>query len=172
VLDTMRRRYTRDSYLELVAAIRDRMPDVALSTDMIVGFPGETAQDFDDTMSLIEAVRFHSIFSFKYSARPNTLADKRMADDVSEEEKTRRIVALQALQRGIQTELHERLVGQHVEVLIDAASRRRDTELSGRTSQNVVVNLPGTAESIGRTVGVRVERAGPHSVWGQVVAAA
>jgi len=171
VLDSMRRRYTRESYLALVADIRERMPDVALSTDMIVGFPGETARDFDDTMSLVEAVQFHSIFSFKYSSRPNTLAEKRMADDVSEEEKTRRIVALQALQRQIQTELHERLLGRDVDVLVDAASRRRDTELSGRTSQNVVVNMPGSSRLIGQTLTVRIERAGPHSVWGQALSA-
>ena len=75
------------------------MPDIALSTDMIVGFPGETAADFEETLSLTAAVRYHSMFSFKYSPRPNTLALKRMPDDVTEEEKTRRIVALQALQR-------------------------------------------------------------------------
>src|SRR4051794_31149888 len=78
VLEAMRRRYTRESYLDLVGAIRSSLPDVALSTDMIVGFPGETAADFDATMSLTAAVRFHSMFSFKYSPRPNTLADKRL----------------------------------------------------------------------------------------------
>jgi tRNA-2-methylthio-N6-dimethylallyladenosine synthase len=167
VLERMRRRYTRESYLALVAQVRDTLPEVALSTDMIVGFPGETARDFDDTLSLTEAVGFHSMFSFKYSPRPNTLADQRMADDVPEDEKTRRIVALQALQRGIQERLNARLVGQDVAVLIDSASRRRDTELSGRSSGNVVVNLPGPPEWIGRTVDVRIERAGPHSVWGR-----
>ena len=75
------------------------MPDIALSTDMIVGFPGETDDDFEETLSLTAAVRYHSMFSFKYSPRPNTLALKRLPDDVPEEEKTRRIVALQALQR-------------------------------------------------------------------------
>jgi len=168
VLEAMRRRYTRDTYLELVARIRARLPDVALSTDMIVGFPGETEGDFEATLSLTEAVRFHSMFSFKYSPRPNTLAEKRMPDDVPEEEKTRRIVALQARQREIQSALNAALVGRRVEVLVDAASRKRDTELSGRTSQNVVVNLPGPADWIGRTVAVGVERAGPHSVWGQI----
>jgi tRNA-2-methylthio-N6-dimethylallyladenosine synthase len=167
VLEAMRRRYTRESYLELIAQIRETLPDVAVSTDMIVGFPGETAADFDETLSLTATVRYHSMFSFKYSPRPNTLADKRLADDVLEEEKTRRIVALQALQRDIQSELNEALVGQTTDVLIDAASRRRDEELSGRTSTNVVVNLPGPAEWIGRTLPVRIERAGPHSVWGQ-----
>ena len=167
VLETMRRRYTRDSYLELVDRIRESLPDVALSTDMIVGFPGETERDFDDTLSLTARVRYHSMFSFKYSPRPNTLAEKRLADDVPEDEKTRRIVALQAAQRAIQTELNAGLVGTAVDVLVDAASRRRDTEVSGRTSQNVVVNVPGPAAWIGRTVRVTVERAGAHSVWGQ-----
>jgi len=134
---------------------------------MIVGFPGESEADFEDTMSLTAAVGYHSMFSFKYSERPNTLAEKRLADDVAEEVKTRRIMALQALQRDIQTSLHGRMVGQEFAVLVDAVSRRRATEISGRTSTNVVVNLPGSAEWIGRTVPVRIERAGPHSVWGQ-----
>src|SRR5881392_3450222 len=111
VLAEMRRRYTRASYLDLVAAIREMLPDVALSTDMIVGFPGETAADFEETLSLTATVRYHSMFSFKYSPRPNTLADKRLADDVAEDEKTRRIVALQALQREIQWSLNDALVG-------------------------------------------------------------
>ena len=168
VLDAMRRRYSRGSYLDLVARIREALPEVALSTDMIVGFPGETAADFEETLSLTAAVRYHSMFSFKYSPRPNTLADKRLPDDVDEAEKTRRIVELQALQRGIQSSLNEALVGQTVPVLVDAASRRRETELSGRTSTNVVVNLPGPPAWIGRSVAVRVERAGPHSVWGRI----
>jgi tRNA-2-methylthio-N6-dimethylallyladenosine synthase len=167
VLEAMRRRYTRESYLELVDQVRESLPDVALSTDMIVGFPGETDRDFDETLSLTARVRYHSMFSFKYSPRPNTLAEKRLADDVPEDEKTRRIMALQAAQRAIQTELNAGLVGTAVHVLVDAASRRRDTEVSGRTSQNVVVNMPGPAAWIGRTVRVTVERAGAHSVWGQ-----
>src|SRR4051812_7701718 len=169
VLEAMRRRYTRESYLELVAQIREMLPDVALSTDMIVGFPGETDGDFEETLSLTEAVRFTSMFSFKYSPRPSTLAEKRLPDDVPEEAKTRRIIALQALQRRVQTELNEALVGRDVDVLLDSASKRRDTELSGRTSQNVVVNVPGPSAWIGRTMTVRVARAGPHSVWGEVV---
>jgi tRNA-2-methylthio-N6-dimethylallyladenosine synthase len=167
VLAAMRRRYTRESYLELIGAIRDRLPEVALSTDMIVGFPGETDEDFADTLSLTEAVGYHSMFSFKYSPRPNTLADKRLPDDVSETVKTERIVALQALQRRLQSALNERMVGSDVEVLVDSASRRRDSEVSGRTSQNVVVNLPGGADLINRYVRVRIERAGAHGLWGQ-----
>ena len=166
VLQAMRRRYTREAYLALVERIRERLPDVALSTDMIVGFPTETEADFEETLTLTAAVGYHSMFSFKYSPRPNTLAEQRLPDQVSEDEKTRRIVALQALQREIQSGLNARLVGRTVDVLVDAGSRRRDTELSGRTSTNVVVNLPGPLSWVGRLVPVRVERAGPHSVWG------
>jgi len=169
VLEAMRRRYTREEYLDLVVRIRAMLPDVALSTDMIVGFPGETNTDFEQTMSLTAAVRYHSMFSFKYSPRPNTLADKRLPDDVPEDEKTRRIVALQALQREIQTGINEGLVGGIEHVLIDSVSRRRLHELSGRTSANVVVNVPGEASWLGRVLPVRIERAGPHSVWGQAV---
>ena len=168
VLRTMRRRYTREGFLDLVAEVRDTVPGIGLSTDLIVGFPGEAAGDFDDTLSLMEAVRFQSVFSFKYSPRPNTLALKRMPDDVAEEEKTRRIVALQGLQRAIQLELHAGMVGRVEEVLVDSVSRRRATELSGRTSGNVVVNLPGTTEWMGALLPVRVERAGPNSLWGRV----
>jgi tRNA-2-methylthio-N6-dimethylallyladenosine synthase len=168
VLREMRRRYSREEYLDLVDAIRERLPDVALSTDVIVGFPGERAADFDDTLTLTERVRFHSMFSFKYSPRPNTLAEKRFADDVPEAEKTRRIVALQARQAAIQRDLNAGLVGREVDVLVDAISRRRDAELAGRTTENVVVNLPGPPDWIGSLRTVRVERAGPHAVWGQV----
>jgi tRNA-2-methylthio-N6-dimethylallyladenosine synthase len=174
VLQAMRRRYTRESYLELVAQIRETIPAATLSTDMIVGFPGETAEDFEQTLSLTEAAQYHSMFSFKYSPRPNTLALKRMPDDVSEDDKTRRIVALQALQREIQTRLHEQAVGTTMDVLIDSASRRREAEMSGRTSGNIVVNcqVPGdtdASEWMGKIVPVRIHRAGPHSLWGEAV---
>lgn len=170
MLTAMRRRHTREEYLDLVRRIRAELPDVALSTDMIVGFPGESLDDFAQTLSLTGEVRYHSMFSFKYSPRPNTLADKRMVDDVPEPEKTRRIVELQSLQRQIQSELNADLVGTVVEVLVDGASRRDDEELSGRTTQNVVVNMPGRRSLIGRTVPVLIERSGPHSVRGVVSA--
>jgi tRNA-2-methylthio-N6-dimethylallyladenosine synthase len=112
------------------------------------------------------------MFSFKYSERPNTLASKRYGDDVADAEKTRRIVALQRLQREIQLELHGAMVGQPFEVLLDATSRRRPSELSGRTTGNTVVNAPGHSSWIGRTVPVTIRRAGPNSVWGEVSSAA
>jgi tRNA-2-methylthio-N6-dimethylallyladenosine synthase len=168
VLKVMRRRHTREEYLELVARLREAMPDIALSTDMIVGFPGEREADFEQTLSLTETVRYHSMFSFKYSPRPNTLANKRMPDDVPDGEKTRRIVALQGLQKRIQGEIFEASVGRVEPVLVDARSRRRDWELSGRTSGNTVVNLSGDPAWIGRTIPVRITGANPNSLRGEV----
>jgi tRNA-2-methylthio-N6-dimethylallyladenosine synthase len=169
VLQAMRRRHTREEYLDLVARLRAAMPDIALSTDMIVGFPGETRDDFELTLTLTESVRYHSMFSFKYSPRPNTLALKRMPDDVREEEKTRRIVELQDLQKRIQGELFAAAIGRVEPVLIDSTSRRRAWELSGRTSGNTVVNLPGDAAWLGRTLPVRITGANPNSLRGEAV---
>ncbi|MEZ5285445.1 MAG: tRNA (N6-isopentenyl adenosine(37)-C2)-methylthiotransferase MiaB [Vicinamibacterales bacterium] len=167
VLSAMRRRYTRESYLDTLEKIRAAIPNIQLSTDMIVGFPGETDAEFEETLTLTQAARYHSMFSFKYSERPNTLASRRLPDDVPEDEKTRRIVALQQLQRRIQWELHERSVGRTMEVLVDHTSRRRDWEVSGRTSGNTVVNFPGSPDLVGRLVPVTIRRAGPNSVWGE-----
>jgi tRNA-2-methylthio-N6-dimethylallyladenosine synthase len=178
ILQAMRRRHTREEYLDLVEQIRASIPGVTLSTDMIVGFPGETTADFEETLSLTEAARYHSMFSFKYSPRPNTLASKRMADDVSALDKTGRIVALQELQRSIQTRLHQQAIGTTVAVLVDSANRRRSQELSGRTSGNTVVSLPMPTDTsggevaddwIGRTVTVRITRSGPHRLSGEPV---
>ena len=170
VLRAMRRRHSRDDYLRLVENIRHTIPNIALSTDMIVGFPGETREQFEETLSLTSTVGYHSMFSFKYSERPNTLAAHRLRDSVPEPEKTDRIVTLQALQKTIQTSLHQTQIGRTVDVLVDSRSRKRPEELSGRTSQNTVVNFPGQIDWLGRTVGVSVHRAGPNSLSGEVVA--
>ncbi len=137
--------------------LRAAVPGVALSTDMIVGFPGETDEDFEQTLDLVRRARYHSMYSFKYSPRPNTLAIKRLPDDVPEAEKTRRILALQDLQREIQG---ERLRGdgraRRTRSSSTASSRRRAWELTGRTSGQHRRELPGTA-------GVaRPARAGAH----------
>jgi tRNA-2-methylthio-N6-dimethylallyladenosine synthase len=169
VLQAMRRRHTRETYFDLADRLRDTVPDITLSTDMIVGFPGETIEDFEDTLDLVRRVRFHSMFSFKYSERPNTLASKRLPDSVPEGEKTRRIVALQALQRDIQAELFAGEVGRTHDVLVDGVSRRRAWEVTGRTSGNLIVNLPGPAEWIGRLVPVRIVEAAPNSLRGEAI---
>jgi tRNA-2-methylthio-N6-dimethylallyladenosine synthase len=172
VLAQMRRRYSREQFLDLVASIRETIPGVALSTDVIVGFPGETDAHFEDTLSLASTVRFHSMYTFKYSPRPRTLAGQRYVDDVAEPEKTRRIVALQQLQRTIQGDIFDGMVGKSYDVLIDGPSRRRPNEWAGRTDGNTIVNIawPADAERpsnpIGQFVRVRVTEAGPNTLKG------
>lgn len=177
ILRAMKRRHSREEYLDLISLLRETVPEIQISTDVIIGFPGESQKDFESTLSLVEQVGYHSMFSFKYSPRPNTLASKRMSDDVAEEEKTTRIVNLQSLQKKIQTELNRKAIGKTVEVLIDTVSDRGKTELSGRTSGNTVVSFPPldaekekfTINSwVGRLAKVNVKRAGPHSLWGEM----
>ncbi len=167
VLQLMRRRHTREDFLCLVDALRQAVPGLAISTDMIVGFPGESVEDFESTLSLAADVRFSAMFSFTYSERPGTLAARRMPDDVGKEEKGRRLAALQELQREIQMESHEAAVGRVYDVLVDSISRRRTHEVAGRTTGNVVVNLPGLREWLGRTLAVRIVSAGPNSLRGE-----
>jgi len=167
VLKAMRRRYTREEYLDLVARARQEVPGLTVSTDMIVGFPGETPEDFALTMDLARRIRYSSMYSFKYSPRPNTLALKRLPDDVPEAEKTRRILELQAQQRTIQEDAHQALVGTRHDVLVDGASRRRSWELVGRTGGNLVVNFPGPPDWLGRIVPVTITGAGPNSLRGE-----
>jgi tRNA-2-methylthio-N6-dimethylallyladenosine synthase len=169
ILTAMGRRHTREDYLELVARVRAAVPSIALSTDMIVGFPGEADHDFADTLSLIEQIGFDSMFSFKYSKRPNTFAINHLEDSVPEDVKAARLDELQRLQRGIQQRLHEQAVGTVMPVLIDSLSRRRSSDISGRTTGNTVVNLPGQPSWLGSLVNVRILRAGPYSLSGERV---
>jgi tRNA-2-methylthio-N6-dimethylallyladenosine synthase len=169
ILGLMRRRYSREFYLDLVEQLRRDVPGIALSTDVIVGFPTESEGDFEATLDLVRHARYHSMFSFKYSPRPNTLALKRLPDDVPEADKTRRIMALQALQKDIQGQWFDSAVGGCEEVLVDGVSRRRGSELTGRTRGNTVVNFPGPSDWIGRLVGVRITAPAPNSLRGEVV---
>jgi tRNA-2-methylthio-N6-dimethylallyladenosine synthase len=172
MLAAMRRRHTAATYFDLVDRLRAAVPGLALSTDLIVGFPGETEADFDLTLDLVRRVRFHSLFSFKYSPRPNTLAMKRLPDDVPEAEKTRRIVALQQLQKDIQAERFQQAVGSIEDVLVDSISRRRASEVAGRTSGNTIVNFPGPSDWLGSLRRVRITGAAPNSLRGEAVNAA
>ena len=171
ILSDMRRRYTREIYLELVQEIREAVPGIGISTDVIVGFPGESDEDFQETLSLTSLVRFNSMFSFKYSERPFTKAAKSLPETVSAQAKTERIVKLQSLQGDIQHEINQDLIGSVEEVLVDGSSRKRASELCGRTTGNTVVNFPGDVSLLSSTVPVRIRRAGPHSVWGEIVGA-
>ena len=168
VLARMRRGYSRSDFLRLVERAREKTPELALSTDLIVGFCGETRPEFEETLTLLEAAQFSSAYSFKYSERPHTLASKRLPDDVPESEKAARLVELQTRQREIQLDLNRKLVGREVEVLIEGPSRRGG-QLAGRGPDNRVVNFPGPPESVGSFRRVRITGYGPNSLLGELL---
>jgi tRNA-2-methylthio-N6-dimethylallyladenosine synthase len=163
----MRRKYTRNEYLDLIARIRQASPDVTLSTDVIVGFPGETDDDFERSLDVLEKVRFGQVFGFKFSPRPGTPAAS-YVDSVSPEVKKNRIQRLFAVADRISLDLNQELVGQDVRVLIDSPSRKNSSDWQGRGDDNRVVNFPATRDTrIGDIVFVRVLDAGPHSLVGE-----
>lgn len=167
VLERMKRGHTREEYLDKVHAIRELVPDIALSTDLIVGFPGETDAEFEDTLGAVQAVAYDSIFSFKYSERPYTSAERELPDDVPAEVKSERLRLLQDMQRRIQTRKNLEQVGRTVEVLVDGLSKKTAGVLSGRSPHNRVVNFEGDRASMGQFVEVRITRAGPNSLFGE-----
>jgi len=168
VLRSMRRTYTREEYLGKIAMIRDSRRPISVTTDIIVGFPGEAEADFNETLSLLDEVQYDGAFSFKFSPRPNTLALS-MADSVAEEEKGRRLMILQEQQRKIQSERNAALVGQTFEVLVEGKSRR-ENQWAGHTSSNRVLNfISPERELLGQYVQVRVTNAGPNSLVGEHV---
>ena len=157
MLAAMNRKYTRAWYLERVAAIRRRMPDCAVTTDLIAGFCGETAEDHAQTLSLMREVGYDSAYMLKYSQRPGTLASRTMADDVSEEVKTARLNEIIALQNELSAASNERDMGNVFEVLVEGLSRRSSEQLCGRTSQNKMVVFDRTGETApGDYVRVRI----------------
>jgi tRNA-2-methylthio-N6-dimethylallyladenosine synthase len=166
VLRAMQRTYTRDAYLERIALIRGARRPISITTDIIVGFPGETEDDFQETLSLLDEVRYDGTFSFKYSPRPNTPA-LTMKDPIPEEEKSRRLAVLQEKQRQIQTETNAALVGKTFDVLVSGKSRR-ENQWSGHTSCHRVLNFTSQEkELLGTYVQVRVSSAGPNSLVGE-----
>jgi tRNA-2-methylthio-N6-dimethylallyladenosine synthase len=168
VLRAMQRTYTREEYLEKVAMVRQARRPISITTDIIVGFPGETEHDFEETLGLLDLVQYDGTFSFQYSPRPNTPAAT-MADAVPEEEKSRRLALLLERQRTIQTARNESLVGQSFEVLVEAASRR-DNQWSGRTSSNRTLNFTSPRSGLlGEYVLAKVTQAGPNSLSGEQV---
>jgi tRNA-2-methylthio-N6-dimethylallyladenosine synthase len=168
VLENMRRGYTREDYLLLSDRIRSAAPGIAISTDIIVGFPGETEEQYQDTLSLMRAVRFSTVYSAAYSPRAGTLA-ARWGDDVPAEAKTDRLRRLDALQSEIALEQHSALKGETVEILVESSdTARKDVpQWRGRTRQNRQVFFPRAGENLlGRTVCVRVEKVSPWAMQG------
>src|ERR1700723_2111158 len=168
VLQAMRRTYTREEYLEKIAWMRAATRDISITSDIIVGFPGETTADFEESLSLLDVAQYDAIFSFTYSPRPNTTA-KDMPDAVPEEEKSKRLAILNARQREIQIANNEKLVGETFEVLVDAHHAARG-QWTGRSTSNRLINFTSTrAILLGEYVSVRVTRGGPNCIGGEHV---
>jgi tRNA-2-methylthio-N6-dimethylallyladenosine synthase len=179
VLRRMGRQYSIEHYLERLARIREAVPEIAISTDVIVGFCGETEAQFASTLRLLETVRYDQVFAAAYSERPGTPAT-RLADDVPPDVKRRRLNELLALQESIGLERNRAWLGREVEVLVDTATppRAHDHDegssptaptVSGRSRQNKLVHVVGGKDLLGRTVRVRVEHAGPYALRGALV---
>jgi tRNA-2-methylthio-N6-dimethylallyladenosine synthase len=168
ILNLMKRGYSRDDYINKIRMLRAVRPELSLSSDFIVGFPGETERDFDDTMDLIETLGFDTSYSFIYSPRPGTPAAE-IPDDVPLDVKRTRLARLQARIQQMAAEISEAMVGTRQSVLIEGHSRKNAAELSGRTENNRVVNFEGDARLVGRLVEVEISEALPNSLRGRLV---
>ncbi len=169
ILKAMNRGYTREEYLRKVDALRERIPEMALSTDVIVGFPGETQEDLKLTLDLLEKVRFDSIYSFKFSPRPFTKAAQ-MPDNVPQEVKAERLRLVQELQESITSSILEGCIGSLQEVLVEGPSVRGSDQVTGRTRSYRIVHMWGDAGSMkGKLVKAAIEKSLKHSLWGRAL---
>jgi tRNA-2-methylthio-N6-dimethylallyladenosine synthase len=168
ILALMKRNHTALEYKSIIRRLREARPDLSLSSDFIIGFPGESAVDFEATMQLIEELRFDHAFSFIYSPRPGTPAAS-LPDDVSSEEKKARLARLQARVAEFAVEFNQSMVGTVQRVLVDRPSRRDAQEMAGRTDSNRVVNFAGSPDLIGRFASVRITDALPNSLRGELL---
>lgn len=168
VLKMMNRKYTREWYLDRIAAIRRILPDAAIGTDVFCGFHDETIEDHQQTLSLMREVGFDTAFMFKYSERPGTYAHKHLPDNISEEEKVRRLNEIIALQTQLSLESNQREIGKEVEVLVEGFSKRSKDDMYGRTSQYKTVVFPRTDQKVGDIVKVRVLEASAATLKGEI----
>ena len=169
ILKLMNRKYTREWYLDRVAAIRRIIPDCGLSTDIFVGYHSETEEDHQLSLSLMREVGYDSAFMFKYSERPGTYASKHLPDDVPEEEKIRRLNELIALQTEISAQQNKKDEGKEFDVLIEGFSKRSREQLMGRTEQNKAVVMPKAGHHIGETVKVRIMGSTSATLLGEII---
>lgn len=169
VLKAMNRKYTREWYLDRVAAIRRIIPDCGLSTDIFAGYCGETEEDHQLSLSLMRECAYDSAFMFKYSERPGTYASKNLPDDVPEETKIRRLNELIALQNELSLTANQRCIGQEYDILIEGVSKRSREQLFGRTEQNKVVIFDRADHRVGETIRVRITEATSATLKGEVV---
>ena len=169
ILKLMNRKYTREWYLDRIAAIRRILPDAAIGTDVFCGFHDETIEDHQQTLSLMQEVGFDTAFMFKYSERPGTYAHKHLPDNISDEEKVRRLNEIIALQNQLSLASNQREIGKTVEVLVEGFSKRSKEDMYGRTSQYKTVVFPRTDQKVGDLVNVHILEASAATLRGQIV---
>jgi tRNA-2-methylthio-N6-dimethylallyladenosine synthase len=168
ILDMMRRTYTQREYCALAQHLRSEIPELALSTDIIVGFPTETEEEFQDTLSVVREVEFDSAFMFKYSERKGTLAERKYPDDVSDEAKTSRITRLVDLQRKISFKRNSQCVGRVLDVLVEGKAKKPN-QIFGRNDANRIVVFPDNGAKPGEFVSVKIHEATPNTLIGKAV---
>ena len=168
VLEAMNRRYTREAYLEKVRALRSRIPDIVLTSDVIVGFPGETTEEFEDTLKVLEEVRFDALFTFIYSPREGTPA-ARMPDPMSKEEKSANFQRLVDLQNAISLEKHQAYVGKVLRCLVDGEGEDPRNNLTARTAGNRLVHFTGDKALIGAYTDLKITGCSTWALFGEVV---
>lgn len=167
ILRRMNRGYTREEYMGKIARLREVCPHIAVTADVMVGFPGETERDFEDTLDLMDKIKFDNLFSFKYSKREGTYAAN-MVDDVPAKVKAERLSILQKRQDEHTWEKHQALIGKEVEVLVEGKSKNSPMEITGRTPTNKIVNFPGSLRLSGEIVKVHITQAFLHSLRGEI----
>ncbi len=168
ILEAMHRGYARESYLEKIDRLKETCPSIALTADVMVGFPGEEDEDFRQTLDLIEKVRFDDLFSFKYSPRKGTRAAE-FEDRVEEKVKQDRLFILQEIQREITLQRNQDLVGSVEEILVEGRSKQSDRDVTGRTRSNKIVNVEGDLNLVGKLVRIRITKGYAHSLRGEFV---
>lgn len=168
ILNLMNRGYSRQDFIKEAKWLKQNIKGFTLSTDIIVGFPGERENDFNDTLSLIEEIEFDQIYSFVYSPRPNTSAEA-LGDDISHSIKMERLYHLQSKQYEIQKRLNEQWIGKIVNVLVDGFSQKNHSMLTGRTTNNKIVNFKEDSSSIGKLLDVCITQSSIHSLNGEII---
>ncbi len=168
ILKAMRRSHTKEEYLEKIGCLKEVCPSIAITSDVIVGFPGEEEKDFEETLELIKKVQFDDLFSFKYSPRKGTRA-ARFESQVEEGIRQERLSILQTLQNEITLQKNQTLEGRTEEVLVEGRSKQSDQDVTGRTRSNKIVNFKGDLNLVGKLVSVRITKAFPHSLRGEII---
>ncbi|MDR2684762.1 MAG: tRNA (N6-isopentenyl adenosine(37)-C2)-methylthiotransferase MiaB [Prevotellaceae bacterium] len=168
ILERMKRKYTREWYLDRISAIRQILPEASIGTDIFCGFSGETEQDFEHTLSLMRKVGFDTAFMFKYSERPGTFASKNFPDDIPEDVKIERLNKIIALQNELSLASNKRDIGKTFEVLVEGYSKRSRDDFYGRTSQNKVVIFPKSEKKIGDIINVKIEKVSTATLTGKI----